>query len=449
MRNLRDRPRGASPSVPSIPWVTMVCVVAMFLLAGVDLDFALQMEDMSWREDLAERIDDGNLKRRIVFLVFAIYAAVGLRPSGRFPIRPQGAAGRFMLAFVGLALLSVLWSDDPGLTVKRLFVFFSLSAAALVYASRSSPRATVLLACLGGAAILSMGFAAELGLGTFTPWYSDYRFAGTQHPNATGLVAGIFVLGCLVSADVHRGWMRLFQLGTILGIAALVLTKSRTAFVAFLVASFVYKNMVSNASKRAQYVIGFGILFLIMLVFFGNSVFPAIQEGILLGRAEEGVSTLAGRIGIWIECVSYIGERPVIGYGFDSFWTSDRIAEISFSQGWNISSSHSVYLEYALSLGLLGLIFFIGFMWASVLRSSTLARSSDDPGRSFELALLVFFVTYGVLDTMAIAPGFPMFLILLCLTEIGFVARAPRNTGRADDLGALKRRLNEEQEYFS
>jgi len=171
-------------------------------------------------------------------------------------------------------------------------------------------------------------------------------------------------------------------------------------------------------------------LFLVFLTLFGSAVFPALQEGILLGRSEEGIGTLTGRVALWAECLEYVWRRPLLGYGFSSFWTPNMIEEVSFSQGWGISSSHSVYLEYALSLGLAGLTLFLAFMWASVAKSSKLLKQTGKAGYAFVFGLLILSLTHGVLTLATINPAFPMFLIMVCLAEIGFVTRVNQDVAR-------------------
>ncbi len=78
---------------------------------------------------------------------------------------------------------------------------------------------------------------------------------------------------------------------------------------------------------------------------------------VLLGRHEQ-VSTLTGRVPLWIECWSFVEQRPLTGYGYNGFWTEDRAWDLTDTQGWVLASSHSMYLETVLNLGLVG--FFTG-----------------------------------------------------------------------------------------
>jgi O-antigen ligase len=411
----------------SVPWLTIFFFVVLFVVVGGDYHFSLRMADFSWREETAGLVEHGSLKHRLMFLILGIYGVVGLRKYGRKELRLQGPAAWLITAYVGLAFLSFFWSGDVDLTARRLFVFGALCTAALALASRCSVRDPILLAFSCGGTALLLGVAAEMSLGTMSPQVPGYRFAGLGHPNATGLMAGVFVLACTVAADSIRLWRRLFQVCAVIGFVLLVLTKSRTAFVSALIGVVVYKNLVSRFSKKVQVIFTMGILFLVFLTIFGSEMFPVLEEGILLGRAQEKVETLTGRVGLWGECLKFISRKPLIGYGYSSFWTPDRIEEISYSQGWGISSSHSIYLESALNLGLLGLFLFLGFMWPTVKRSWRAAQRTGEPAYAFLCGLFVLFLTHGVLDSTTMNPGFPSFLIMTGLAEIWFVARGNRS----------------------
>ena len=59
-------------------------------------------------------------------------------------------------------------------------------------------------------------------------------------------------------------------------------------------------------------------------------------------------------------------DRPILGFGYSTFWTRDRITKVSNDQGWGISAAHSAYLELLLALGLPGLLLYMALVFFSL-----------------------------------------------------------------------------------
>jgi len=73
-----------------------------------------------------------------------------------------------------------------------------------------------------------------------------------------------------------------------------------------------------------------------------------------LGRKEQ-ISSLTGRHEIWAEVGRFTAQRPLAGWGYDSFWTPEHVAIVSENCGWGLREAHSSYRDVLLSVGLIGL----------------------------------------------------------------------------------------------
>ena len=101
--------------------------------------------------------------------------------------------------------------------------------AALGFARQFRPRNIAFMALAISTAYLAVGLGTELALGTFRPWQTGYRFAGTVHPNTQGgnltvLCAASFCLARCSMPTKPWLWV-LFAVGLVF----LLLTKSRTS----------------------------------------------------------------------------------------------------------------------------------------------------------------------------------------------------------------------------
>jgi O-antigen ligase len=146
---------------------------------------------------------------------------------------------------------------------------------------------------------------------------------------------------------------------------------------------------------------------------------------LLLGRAEH-VSTLTGRTELWPELLPYARERLFRGHGYGSFWTADRIEEVSGTVFWGLSSAHSVYLDAVLGVGLVG----AGALGLAVLtglvRAARRYRASEDAGHAFFFALLVYGVLDGCAESAFLSPSFITFVAGCGMAEMAFFHAGPQ-----------------------
>ena len=81
----------------------------------------------------------------------------------------------------------------------------------------------------------------------------------------------------------------------------------------------------------------------------------------LLGRD----ATLSGRTGLWDAVLAAISMKPLLGYGYESFWNglAGPSASVVAAVHWIPPHAHNGFLDLWLDLGALGLLIFgIGFV---------------------------------------------------------------------------------------
>jgi O-antigen ligase len=108
-----------------------------------------------------------------------------------------------------------------------------------------------------------------------------------------------------------------------------------------------------------------------------------------------GNYTLSGRTVVW-DFVNYeIGRRPLLGWGYQSFWLVGPDAP-SFvdAPGWVklLPSAHNGYLDTMLDTGYVGLVLFVIFIFATL---HVIGRVADrDPARAWLLLSLALFIIF-------------------------------------------------------
>ena len=406
-----------------VPWALIFLLWVLFFIATSDLFFSLAMEENTWREETVSDVVEGHLTRRLSFLAIGLIGALQVLRYGRERLQVRGMLGWLIVLLVAWSFFSLVWAQDYSLTFRRLIVFSMMGIAALAVLVRCSPRGVMITVFSCSGAFLFLGILAETALGTLHPFAFEYRFSGTFHPNIQGMIVAILILSGLGIAENRERGRWLLLAVVFVGLIFLILTKSRTAFGSTILAVFAYKSLMSAAPRKRLFVIGVLLTVAVVALFVGEAFFPVLQESVLLGRDFDAAEPLSGRVSIWIECLEYVKARPLLGYGYQGFWTPDRIDEISFTQGWVVSGGHSTYLAQLLNLGVVGFVLFVLILVMGGRSALTGLRVSGDPAYGFFFSLIVLCALDGVLETVPISPGFVGFCLIVVLGGLGFRRR--------------------------
>ncbi|MFZ5518907.1 MAG: O-antigen ligase family protein [Candidatus Zhuqueibacterota bacterium] len=369
------------------------------------------------------KVEDGRLDRRVsLFLLFG-FAVYSLARRGLGRVRINNFLGWLSIMFFLWAFYSLAWSEAFGLTARRLMVLVMLFVIGLALAERFSVKtlATWIFAATAGYAAL--GLVAEIGAGTLAPLNAEYRLAGTLHPNHQGINSALLILSGIFLSDVSPRLRKWAIPAIIMGIALLILTKSRTSLISSLAGMTLYLSVRLSRVQKVAAIFSSVILLLVVLIYFGDTLFPTVQEAALMGREDstETVQSLTGRVPLWQLCLSYVNKRPIQGYGFGAFWNNKNMAKISASENWVIGESHNAYIELALGLGLVGLLLYLGLLVGGFVFSLLLYFKKNNAEYLFLAALLLFSIIDGSLESAIVFPGLIMQLCFIAFLKLGLI----------------------------
>lgn len=378
-------------------------------LAALLIGGAFFLCDHSWRvsqavaysqssEEMQITAEGGNTLRRLCFLGLAGLGVAFFACAPSQKSQPRWLLALPVIAYLGWAFSSVLWTTEPGMCLRRLIVLFCFVLAAWGTARCFSLPDLCRLAVMMLAPLTLIGVLAELSLGTFRPWSGEYRFAGTLHPNSQGMQVAVLAAAAMAlarRASQHKLW---FWGLVAIAIVFSVLTKSRTATAALLVSLVGVTTMQSSLTAKvtAALACGFcGVAGLWLLTLVGIDPTTDLKDALLLGRAEES-DTLSGRAFIWPEVLYFINRRPWTGYGYESFWTPAHIDTIADVLQWGVREAHNGYLEILLALGWVGLGLALAAVLGAMLEATRLYLRDHDPAYGFPFCVLLF----GLLDSV-------------------------------------------------
>lgn len=355
----------------------------------------------------------------LVLLVTGI--AVTIRHRKRFLELVTALDSWPLLAFLAVCLLSAIWS---AYSVDTLLACVIQIGTAVVGVSLLLIEPVGRLVGIGTWMVhvhlaLSLVFEAVVALlvpgHELLPFWTDY---GSNAPGAyywslgllfqggriQGIVAnanltcflallGLILIGCLIAA--RRVRLALAIPAVLLDLLMLALTRSATVLIAafLVVAAALVALGFRRFRGRGRLVLAISAALVIGVIGFGSSRASAPLLG-ALGKGDD----LTGRLEIWRIVGQLVAERPVLGWGWISYWAPwvAPFNRLVVRGGVQYLQAHNAYLDIAFQIGIPGLLAFVVVVGSLMYRSLRLAIAPRP------LALLPLLLTTALL-TQALA----------------------------------------------
>ena len=376
-----------------------------------------------------DTIEGGSPLRRLGVVALFLFGAMAVLVSRGDRRRHRRAIAIPAVALFLLAVASPLWSQDPAITLRKAFVLSALVITAYGLSRCWDLETIVRVALLFSGLTILLGMGTEVVLGTMQPLHADFRFRGSIHPNSMALYCTLFVISSVLLARRFTGYRSaLMMLLVMIGLVMLLLTKSRGAILGLSAALTII--FVWSVRRRTTLLAGSGIVAAVCaaLILFPDMGTRA-ESWATLGRSTTfDLSDMTGRTELFQSLLPYWADRPILGYGYDSFWEPVHILEVARSQGWIVGSSHNQVIGMLLDLGALGCVLLVVLLGASLWLAIADARHDHAPVTLFPVAVLVWsyvnMITFGFwLETTI--PSF------VALTVVGHLAIRPSADPRA------------------
>lgn len=396
-------------------------VVFVFLLASTGALIPL----LSQQNDVASGVSGGVLVTQIIWLaVYVItFCLIAVRWRQFIGVVTRD---KLLLLLVAVALISVLWSVAPEVTLRRGIALVGTTAIGAYLATRYTigGQLRLLAWALGIAALASLAF------GLLLPSYgisSDPLLQGDwqgiyNHKNALGSDMSLGAIVFLILATSSRNNRWIAWGGFVLALSLMVLSNSKTAlvvFLAFLILWPVYRSL------RWRYTLM--VPFLIFAALLVGSIAAGLWSNadFLLGSIGRD-TTLTGRTQLWSLVLDKVGERPWLGYGYSAFWRGleGDSSYIWLMTGSEVPAADNGFLDLWLDLGLLGLmVFVIGFS-AAFLRAMAWARVRGTAEGIWPCAFLTFMLLYSISESVILRQNSTLWILYVSTVLSTSVRRA-------------------------
>jgi len=335
---------------------------------------------------------EGSPLDRAVFLALILAGAfilVRRRVSVAAVLRGNG----WLIALYAYCLISVLWSDYPFVAFKRWFKDFGNVVLILVLLTETEPISAVkaaLVRCayvLVPVSFLFVRYYPALGR-VYGGWNRDeLMYVGVAtHKNTLGallLVSCTVLLWDLIDRHAEnqekKSPLHRFDAAVVLLMACWLLSiaNSATALICtFIAAGVLFLTGLKLVRKRMRFAEAYvtaGLVCWLLL----DSTF-GLSEWVVRSVGRD--MTFTTRTSAWSLVLSQ-EVNPLVGAGFKSFWTGDRMARL-WQDLPGIVQAHNGYVETFLNGGILGLLLVVAILLAAFRRIKPQVASGDAYGRA-------------------------------------------------------------------
>lgn len=348
---------------------------------------------------------------RVLWLLIYGVVAVRLIPQ-RHRVAKLVRANWILMLFVLLTIVSTIWSQDPGFTLRHAIALLGTTLIGIDFALRYSVKEQLRMLYIVFGLVVLCGIGANLLFPGFVPTADFDLEAWNGASSGKNEWARIVVLATIIffsrSLRSRRDFVFIACL-TLVAFGLIGLAKSAGALVILCALLVLFKLFNALRWKRKVLIAACMASALVVLptsyLVFQN--FDKVTA--LLGRD----STLTGRAAIWPLALADVAKNPIHGYGYRAFWKADSqpATRIREEIGWNAPGAHNGYIDLALGLGLPGAFLFLAGFFISVRRAIGFLQKSVDREAMWPLAYLSFFFIYQFVES-TIVQGNTIYWIL-------------------------------------
>lgn len=360
-------------------------------------------------------------------------------------------------SLLGLMAASIIWSYYPGATAIGIVATGATAFAGVVMAHTVSLEQLVRALSAALKLIIGLSLVFELVVAVFFRravlplwvnydepiplafyWSRNLLFEGGRIQGIPGN-ANLLAFAALIAVIVFAIQLAERRIGHSAGwwwlgasLLTLALTRSSTVIVAGLVAllALVILIVARRLTMHGRFTL-YGLTALAAGVAVALALTFRQQLLILLGRSDD----LTGRLDIWAAVIGLVEQRPVLGWGWVSYWAPwvEPFDDLVIIRGVRYLQAHNAWLDVLLQLGWIGLIVFTVLIVTTSTR--VLSWSVDAPRgdhvsspalRLFPALLLTVLLVHSLAESrLLIEAGFVLLVYLAVASRLRGVTVPP------------------------
>lgn len=278
----------------------------------------------------------------------------------------------FQVLLLGMIIASCFYAPQFSYSFASAFslvaVLFMLLMASEVLTDKDLIK-QIILGCTMVIAISIIVYIINPEFGQMHQWVggeyvTSKRLSGiTGTANACGYIAAMVLLALYYYRSFLTRLPASYWLCVAINLAGLMMSNSRTAMAALIIAVIVASLAYASPPRLAAFFLGLTVLLITAFTIDYDTLFRLLARS---GEAQE-IATGTGRKEIWAYTIQLINQRPLFGWGYASSNTLIPAAEHEI--GFLASHAHNAFLQIALSIGYVGLLVFVIMMGLKIVYS--------------------------------------------------------------------------------
>ncbi|NBB63343.1 O-antigen ligase family protein [Pseudomonas sp. ODNR1LW] len=379
--------------------------------------------------------------KALLYSLIPLIAAYAYLEGGRV-FRAITSAPLSAYIILASCLASTFYSINVDASVRGIIAVTLITIAPILYRTRYGAEETWRLVYyfVSAAAILNV---------IYTIAFPQFAVMGGSY---NGMVKGLFyhknLMGHFFAISffiilLNPRFKIRFSTAGILKIIALacslllvILAKSSTAVVMIGVGISIVAGLTMIRPLKNK----FGRISLILMICLAAGTAATLTYNIMISTVATAFgkdSTLSGRSGIWEQLIPLVADRPIFGYGFAMF-RQPEVFDRFVHASWDVSSTHSTYLELCLNIGIPGTLALVTLILSRLFAKVGPSPTSNGQRRTqaLEIIIITLVLVASALDAgMMLAPIvlWPLLLMALPLSP----SRAPKPSANPTPRHAL------------
>jgi O-antigen ligase len=309
-----------------------------------------------------------------------------------------------LLGYVVLAWLSIAWSVEPSISLRRSLFLLGSVVIGVYIGSRFRMRDQVRLVTSASAIGAAMSFIAllvwtDLAVSTGAMQGAWSGFYVNRNWLALALSLGLLSLVFWASTQL-RSWPLILAVPML---ALLAMTRSKTGILAlaatFGITGWVWFLRKIGAKKHGALA---GAIFVLSTVGSLGMLVHWYWTNILIALNRD--PTMTRRTEIWQVVRWYARQHPWFGWGYEAIWANGDVIERSrLAVGKRAWAAHNGYYDIMLGLGRIGLVVFVLFLGIAAWRAFRHAWRRTDLLSFWPFSLIVFAVIVNFSESTFVA----------------------------------------------
>lgn len=383
--------------------------------------------------------------------VIAVEAIIYLFLIVRFLLSPQHylramARMQTLVPLLAICVLSAVWASDHSLSLRHsVALVITCLVGIMLGADFELPEIIRMFAI---ASTIHIALVAVYFVGARHVLYSSsdpLSLKGlTTHKNVFGFDMALAVLAYAMMPFRRLPLLRWPLIA--LAITLLVLSRSSGSMVSTAAALAVIPFLFAARFRGVQRI---PLMLLSAIGALALGAFVVANQAMVPELFSKN-STLTGRTDLWALIRVAISQRPLFGYGFDSFWQGLRgdSLNIILGVGWLVPTAHNGYYDLLLGVGYVGLLCFLPAFFQMVARGFRYLTTERSAARLFPISFLAFWLVYNFNESALVTRSGIPFLLFISMSVSLAMRRSskaalgqPAIAGYPDDFQYVGRKL--------